>query len=90
MDQLLEAAMSNLHDMVNEGARKEIASLKQKILSQEKAIRKARYQLGNIRIEADKGIDILTSSGVYDIHDPRKVETPDPHGWKNVPGASMK
>ena len=77
MDQLLEAAMSNLHDLVNESARAEIASLKLKILSQEKAIRKARYQLSTIRIEADKGVDILQGSGIFDVHDPRKVETPN-------------
>ena len=90
MDQLLEAAMSNLHDMINEGARIEIANLKQKILNQEKAIRKARYQLANIRIEADKGTSILTASDVDDNFTPRKVETPNPSAMRNAPGSALK
>ena len=33
MDQLLEATLSNLHDLVNESARNEITSLKKTILN---------------------------------------------------------
>ena len=77
MDQLLEAAMSNLQDLVNEGARAEIANLKKTILNQEKVIRKARYQLATIRIEAQKGTDVLESTATYDLSNLKKFETPN-------------
>ena len=90
MDQLLEAAMSNLHDMINEGARNEIANLKKTILYQEKVIRKARYQLATIRIEAQKGTDVLESTMAYDMSNLKKFETPNPKPSKDDPNALPK
>ena len=90
MDQLLEAAMSNLHDMINEGARNEIANLKKTILYQEKVIRKARYQLATIRIEAQKGTDVLESTMAYDLSNLKKFETPNPKPSKDDPNALPK
>ena len=51
-----------MHDLVNEGARVEIANLKKTIKRQRKAIRKAKYLLSTIRIEADRTTALLNCS----------------------------
>ena len=74
---MLEAVLSNLHDMVNESAKKEIVSLKKTIRNQEAVIRKAKHIFSSIKIEAEKGCDLLKSCNVSDEFQQRISETPD-------------
>ena len=74
---MLEAVLSNLHDMVNESAKKEIVSLKKTIRNQEAVIRKAKNIFSSIKIEAEKGYDLMKSCNVSDEFQQRISETPD-------------
>ena len=78
MDQMLEATLSNLQDMVNESAKEKIKRLEKKNFELKKAMRQAKFQLSTIKIVADKALAHLVESGPELDEVVRKIETPNP------------
>ena len=69
--------MSNLHDMVNQGARDEIARLRKKIKLQDKIIRKAQWTFGTIKCDIDLSVKEIKDLEDDDSPTARKAETPN-------------
>ena len=84
MDQLMEAALSNMQDMINEGAREKIKRLEKKNAELRKAMRKAKCEISTMKIMADKALAHLEESGPELDAVVRKIETPTPRPWKEM------
>ena len=82
--------MSNLDDLVNKAARKEIDSLKKTVLRQRRVILKQNAIFTSIKIEAQKGIDLWAS--INEVEHPCLAipTTPDLQAQKSVPGTLEK
>ena len=74
---ITDAVLSNLHDMVNQGARDEIARLKKKIKLQDRIIRKAQYTFSTIKCDIDLRAREIEAMSDDDSPTARKAETPN-------------